>query len=410
MRLLHPLRGFAADLPRAFWVLWAGTLVNRMGTFVLPFLTLFLTARRGLTPATATLIVGLYGAGAFAATFTGGYLADRLGRRRTILVSLLAGAGALLLVLPARDPLLLATVVVAVGFTGELYRPAVAAAVADLVPPLGRPRAYSLLHWAANLGMSVGPVLGGLLASRSYLALFLVDAATMAAFAGLVAWRVAETRPAGEAGGQGGSAGAGGLARALRDRRLVGVTLLALPVAMLFWQGFTVLPLGMAAKGLGATSFGLALSLNGAIIALFSLPIAVAVARLPRLPLMAAATVLVAVGMAAHGPASSFGAYAAAVVVWTLGEMAWVPVAPSLVADLAPPHLRGSYQGVYSASWGLAALLGPALGGAVFQRFGDTVVWAAGGTLALLAAAGFLALGRLFRPPAEAAEPAPPPA
>jgi MFS family permease len=401
MRLLHPLRGFTADLPRPFWVLWAGTLVNRLGTFVLPFLTLFLTSRRGLPPATATLVVGLYGAGAFAATFAGGYLADRLGRRRTILLSLLAGAGALLLLLPVERLVLLGAAVVAVGFTGELYRPAVAAAVADMVPPVGRPRAYSLLHWAANLGMAAGPVLGGLIAARSYLALFVADAATMAAFAGLVAWRVPETRPAEVDAEAAGRRGAGGLAAAVRDPRLLALTLLSLPVGMLFWQAFTVLPLSMAGEGLGETAFGFALSLNGALIALFSLPVAAAIGRLPRIPLMAAAGALVALGMGLHGPAASLPAYAAAVAVWTLGEMAWIPVAPSLVADLAPPRLRGSYQGFYSAAWGLAAFAGPTLGGTVFQRWGDTALWSGAAALGLPAAAALLALRRLFRPQPE---------
>jgi MFS family permease len=392
MRPLAVFRRYAGDLPAAFWVLWAGSLVNRLGTVVLPFLTLYLTTRRGLPPATAALTAGLYGAGGIAATLLGGALADRVGRRATILASLGLGAGVLLLV-PAAEPLpLLAAAVLGVGLTGELFRPAVAAAVADLVPDVHRPRAYSLLYWAANLGTSIAAVLGGLLAARSYVALFVVDAATMIAFAAIVAWRLPETRPVEAADGFIGALRPRRLRAALADPTLVAFALLSLPVAALFWQAFTILPLSMAAAGLSATSFGLALSLNGAVIVLVSLPLAAAVARLPRLPLLAAGTLLVGVGMSLHGPAASTAAYAAAIVLWTLGEIVFFALAPSLVADLAPARLRGSYQGVFHAAWGAGAFLGPALGGAAFERWGDTTTWVLGLAAAATAAAGMLAL------------------
>lgn len=397
---MHPLaalRAYTAPMPRAFWVLWAGSLVNRLGMVVLPFLTLFLTTRRGLPPATAAFVVGLYGAGGFVATLAGGILADRVGRRATMLISMIAG-GAVLLLVPAVEPLpLLAAVVFAVGLTGDLYRPAVMAAVADLVDDVVRPRAYSLLYWAYNLGASVAPAIGGFLAARSYLGLFVLDAATMLGFAAVIALRLPETRPADEAAGDDDDDAAPPPARfgaVLRDPVLVAFGLLSLPVAALFWQAFTLLPLSMAQAGLDETRFGLVVSLNGLVIVLVSLPLAARVARLPRLPMLAAATLTVGAGMSLHGPAASAGAYALAVVVWTLGEIVFFSLAPSLVADLAPRRLRGSYQGVYHAAWGAGAFLGPTVGGAVFERWGDATLWALDCALTAAAAAGMLLLWR----------------
>lgn len=392
MRPLPLLRRYTAGLPPAFWVLWAGSLVNRLGTVVLPFLTLYLTTRRGLPPATAALTAGLYGVGGIAATLLGGALADRIGRRATILLSLGLGAAVVILV-PAAEPLpLLAAAVLGVGLTGELYRPAVAAAVADLVTDVDRPRAYSLLYWATNLGTSFAAALGGLLAARSYVALFVVDALTMAAFAAVVAWRLPETRPADPEAGVAGALRPRRLRAALADPTLVAFAILSLPVAALFWLAFTILPLSMAAAGLSETAFGLVLSLNGGLIVLVSLPLAAAAARRPRLPLLAGATLVVGLGMSLHGPAASTAAYAAAVVLWTLGEIVFFALAPSLVADLAPARLRGTYQGVYHAAWGAGAFLGPALGGAAFERWGDHTAWALGLAAAAAAAAGMLAL------------------
>lgn len=392
MRPLAVFRHYTGELPAAFWVLWAGSLVNRLGTVVLPFLTLYLTVHRGLPPATAALTAGLYGVGGIAATLLGGALADRVGRRATLLASLVLGAIVVVLV-PTAEPLpLLAAAVLGVGLTGELFRPAVAAAVADLVPAIHRPRAYSLLYWAANLGISIAAVLGGLLAARSYVALFVVDALTMLAFAAIVAWRLPETRPADAESGAVAALRPRRLRAALADRTLVAFSLLSLPVAALFWQTFTILPLSMAAAGLSATSFGLALSLNGVVIVLVSLPLAASVARLPRLPMLAAAILVIGVGMSLHGPAASTAAYAAAIVLWTLGEIVFFALAPSLVADLAPARLRGTYQGVFHAAWGAGAFLGPALGGAAFERWGDHIAWALGLAAAAAAALGMLAL------------------
>lgn len=392
MRLLAVFRHYTGELPPAFWVLWAGSLINRLGTVVLPFLTLYLTTRRGLPPATAALTAGLYGAGGIAATLLGGALADRVGRRATILASLGLGAGVLLLV-PAAEPLpLLAAAVLGVGLTGELFRPAVAAAVADLVPDVHRPRAYSLLYWATNLGISIAVVLGGMLAERSYVALFVVDALTMLAFAAIVAWRLPETRPADAEAGTLAALRPRRLRAALADPTLVAFSLLSLPVAALFWQAWTLLPLSMAQAGLSTTSFGLAMSLNGAVIVLVSLPMAAAAARRPRLPMLAAGILVIGVGMSLHGPAASTGAYAAAIVLWTLGEIVFFALAPSLVADLAPARLRGTYQGVFHAAWGAGAFLGPALGGAAFGRWGDGATWALGLLAAATAALGMLAL------------------
>ena len=393
MQPLAALRAYTAPMPPAFWVLWAGSLVNRLGLVVLPFLTLFLTTRRGVPPATAALVVGLYGAGGVVATLLGGVLADRVGRRATVLLSMIAG-GAVLLLVPAVEPLpLLAAVVFGVGLTGDLYRPAVMAAVADLVPDVHRPRAYSLLYWAYNLGGALAPAIGGLMAARSYLGLFVLDAATMLGFAAVIFWRLPETRPADEPAEPGAPPPAR-LGQALRDPVLLVFALLSLPVAALFWQAFTLLPLSMAQAGLDETRFGLVLSVNGAVIVLVSLPLAARVARLPRLPMLAAAMLTVGVGMSLHGPAATSGGYALAVAVWTLGEIVFFSLAPSLVADLAPARLRGSYQGVYHAAWGVGAFLGPTLGGAAFERWGDTALWAAGLAVSALAAVGLLALRR----------------
>lgn len=393
------LKALVGGLPGPFWTLWVGTLINRLGSFVLPFLTLFLTVQRGVSPASASAMVGLYGLGAFGASLAGGAIADRLGRRAALLLSLFGGAVMMLVVPWVTGMVALGAAVTTLGFFAELYRPGVSAAITDLVPSADRPRAFALLYWVINVGAAVAPVLAGFLATRSYVTLFVADAATMAIYGLVVLWWVPETRPVVTAPLATGGArvAPSGLLVAFRDPLLVGISLGTLLVASLFFQAISTLPLEILADGLGESGFGLAIGANGLLVVLASLPIAHLVAGRRPLPVLALAAAITGLGLGLTGPASTVATYALTVAVWTLGEIMLAPVAPSLVAELAPIHLRGAYQGVFHAGWGLAAFLGPLVGGAVLQRFGAGVLWPSCLATGLAAAALFLALVPLHR-------------
>jgi MFS family permease len=178
-------------------VLLAGTFVNRVGAFVQPFLALYLAGPRELTPSTVGTVVACFGLGSFASQPIGGYLADRVGRRATLVASMIGTAAAFMLFASARTLALIAVAAMLAGLVIDAYRPAVAAMVADLVRPEHRPRAFALLYWAINLGVAVAGVAGGFLAARSYWLLFVLDAATCLVFAVLIVRFVPETHPRG---------------------------------------------------------------------------------------------------------------------------------------------------------------------------------------------------------------------
>ena len=143
------------NLPRTYWYLFLGTLINRLGTFVLPFLTIYLTSQQGLTPTTATLVVSCFGAGSFVSQLTGGELTDRLGRRPVMLVSFLAAPAAMFTLGFAHGLPIIVICTLVLGFLTDLYRPAVNAAVADMVPSADRTRAYGYIYWAVNVGAAM---------------------------------------------------------------------------------------------------------------------------------------------------------------------------------------------------------------------------------------------------------------
>jgi MFS family permease len=391
-RLRRALDGLGGGLPRAYWWLWTGMLVNRVGGFIVAYLALYLTERRGLTPSETGLVVALYGAGAALAGPVAGVLTDRAGRRPTMLLSLSLGGTCAVALGLAEQPASVAALVFATGFVGEMYRPPVQAAVADLVAPADRARAYGLLYWAVNLGFSLGFTLGGLLATVSWVAVFAVDGLTTLAFAAVVWRRVPETRPAGLSAEHPRAALAGAL-RPLADRVYAPFLLLNFLVALVFFQFQLVLPLDMRAHGLGPAAYGALLSLNGIVIVLVQPAASRWLTRFDRSRVMAAAALLLGTGFGTHGLMHSAPAYALAIVVWTLGEIANHPVASALAADLSPAPLRGRHQGAFSLSWALAFLAAPALGGAVLSSRGAGAVWAGSFALMLLVAAGQLRLG-----------------
>src|SRR5262249_17271376 len=148
------LRASVGGLPRTFWILCAGMFVNRAGSFVLTFLSVYLTQGRHFSIETAGRIAALYGLGAMLASILGGYFADHLGRRATMLAALGFGGTGIIALGFAHDLRVIAPAVFLVAMVGEAYRPAMQAAVSDLVPPEQRVRAFGILYWVINMGYS----------------------------------------------------------------------------------------------------------------------------------------------------------------------------------------------------------------------------------------------------------------
>jgi MFS family permease len=389
VRLLPDIRG----LPRPYWFLFAGAFLNKLGGFVMILLAFYLKDVRSLSVEGAGFVVSLYGAGSFVAAPVGGALADRIGRRRTLVASMLLGAAAMLHLGAASTPAHIALAAFLMGFCCDMYRPAMSAAVADLVPAADRKRAFGLVYWAVNLGFAASAFLAGALAKVSFGWIFACDAATSVLFAAAVLMGVPETKPTALASGESKSgAGAPYLDRPFMA--FVGVNFL---VILVFTQGYAALPLDMAAHGVDAATFGWLVGINGVLIVLFQ-PIAshrLANARHDRT--LAAAALLIGAGMGMNAIAASPLWYAIGVMLWSAGEIVMAPVAPAVAAEIAPAAQRGAYQGAMQLAWGGSMFLAPLLGSLVLGRLGSVALWTTCLAVCVAAAAGHVAMGRLVR-------------
>ncbi|MFG1611928.1 MDR family MFS transporter [Nonomuraea wenchangensis] len=385
------LRAQVGGLPRPFWALWGGTLVNRLGTMVMPFTGVYLTQSRGLSVTAAGLVMGVFGVGSLLSQPLAGMLTDRIGRRATLSGGMLAtGAAMLALGYSVSLPAVLASMLV-LGVVVDLYRPASNALVADLVGPAERPRAYGLLFWGINLGYSVGMTAGGWLAGLGFLWLFWIDAVSCVLFAVLV-WRaVPETRP------EGARQTTGGFGAVLRDRVMVAFTLVVLGNALVYAQTMTMLPVAMTkAAGLSTAQYGTAMALNGVLIVVVQPLVSGWLGRRDPARTFALGLAVMGAGFALTAFVSSTLGLTATIAVWTAGEIVTAGIAGTIVAALAPPELRGRYAGLFGLAWSAAAVLAPLLGGPLLEM-GPRALWFTIGAVGLVSAAGMLALGPAIR-------------
>jgi MFS family permease len=378
-------------LPPTFWLIWTGTLVNRLGGFVIPFLTLYLTAQRAIPVGRAALIVSLFGAGSFLAQLSGGELTDRLGRRPVMLMSFFVTPVFMIMLGFARDLLFISAATFIVGFFMDLYRPAVGAAIADLVPPESRTRAYGYNYWAINLGAAVAPLLAGLMASYNYLILFVADALTTAVFGLIVFFGIRETRPA-ELHPTTHAPVSERIAQLKREPVLLLFSLITLFFGVIYMQGNVTLPLDMQSHGLGPRDYGAAIAVNGFLIILVTIPVSNMAAKWPRFETVAISAVLLGAGFGFTALATNLPLFAISVALWTLGEIAATSVSPAIIADLSPVRLRGLYQGIFGAAWGLSYFIGPLAGGWVYEQLGSTTLWIGCLLLGLILSICYLAL------------------
>jgi MFS family permease len=404
--LENPLR-IVGRFPRPVRLLIAGTLVNRLGSFIVPYLTLVLLRDFHMREAEAARLLFAFGIGSVASILAGGFVTDRFGRRRTLLVSLF-GSGVLAVAMgrvsstAAFVPLL-----VAFGFIADLYRPASSAMISDLLPSSDRASGFAGVRMAVNLGWASGTALGGVLADWNWRLLFLGDGLTTLAFGVLVYFTIPETRPAAvvlQPESPPAAVGAGAPARPvfgrgptnpLRDRVFLAMALAGFLLTLVFCNHLTVLPLTVTqSAGYPAVVFGLLASVNGILIAFLEVSITARLKVFRRLRLAALGSLLVAAGFGMIGLLMHWTWFLLAVVVFTAGEILSSPQAMAFIADWAPPEARGRYLSFYQAVWSVGFAVNPAIALPLHAALGERAFW---GLMPLVAVPGVLVLLRLDR-------------
>jgi MFS family permease len=311
----------------------------------------------------------------------GGYLADVVGRRKTIVLSMFSGGIAMLLLSQARNLTTILPLAALVGLTGEFYRPASMALLTDLVPPERRVTAFSAYRMAFNAGWACGPAAAGFLASHGYLWLFVGDAATTFLFGFVAFFALPKHTGVGKASPEWREA----WQVIRRDRRLHQYLLAAFCVAFVLFQMSSTLSLYVTGLGFSASVYGYILSLNGIMVVFCELPLTTITRRFPARTMIATGFCMMGLGFACFGFAGTVRALGLCMALFTLGEMVAIPVAAAYVANLSPAHMRGRYAGASGLTWAVVLIFAPGVGMKLLAH-NAMWLWVSCGALGLLAA------------------------
>jgi MFS family permease len=376
------LRQELAGMPRVAWVLAGGSFINQFGGFVVPFLVLYLV-HRGYGASLAAAAVSAYAAGKIAAGPAGGLLTERLGARAATAGSMLGSAVATVGLAVVSGPGPILAMALLTGLASQLYRPATSAILAAAVPAPRRVRAFAVYQLGVSAGTAAGSAVGGLVAEHSYLALFAADAATSLVWA-ILSWRmlppvsptlaIPSARP---------RAFRHGVLGDWRLLRLLAVTVL---INLVLFQGQITLPLWVRRQGLPPSTYGMLLALNAGLVMILQLPATRLADRWRPQPVIAITCLIIAAGFGLLAFAHGAALLAAAVTVWSVGELTQWPVAAAHTASLAPPGMTARYAGARSLCYGTALLLAP-LAGTTLYRLGGGILWAGCAAAGICAAA-----------------------
>jgi MFS family permease len=356
-------------------LLVTGTLVNKLGTFIVPYLSLVLSREFHMSAGATGRFIMAYGIGSLVSILVGGFLTDALGRRATLLLSLL-GSGVLAMAMGfSPNQRVFVPLLLVFGFVAELYRPASHAIISDLLPSRDRATGFAALRVAVNLGFAVGMALGGLLVDWSWRVLFVADGATTALFGATVYFFIHETKP--QAAPESAAApGPGPAPSVWRDGVYAQLMACSVAFSTVVFSFITVLPLTVTLwAGYPAAVYGAIVGANGLLIAVFEISVVEWLKRFRRLRVAALGLALSGVGFALTGVFPHWAWFLATVVLWTAGEILTLPQQMAFIADWAPPEARGRYMGLYGATWSLGFALNPVLLLPLHARLGETVFW-----------------------------------
>jgi MFS family permease len=379
------------EMPRAAKLLLLGVFVNQFGAFLQAFLVLYLT-HRGFSENQALFGMGAYGSGAVIGLLFGGGMSDRLGPRRTIIVSMIAST-----VLPVGVTLMpnyTAILVVAVlaGAMAQLYRPAAGAILARLVPPARQVMAFSMNRIALNLGVALGPLVAGLLINNDlWNQLFWIDGGTAALYVIIAVLFLPKVN--GDASDEGAAGSDTRYWSVLRDWRYVVFMFAVLTNALVYIQSFSVLPLTIKDRGYHDYVFGWILTLSATVLITCEL----FVTRFTQHwhPRVAATVglVLLGLGVSAYGlPIGGLAIIFAGAAVGVIGQIIGGPSIFAYPAKAATAGATGRYLGAFFAMFGLGQALGPIIAAPLYHAWGSHIWYVSGATGLVSAAAAFVGM------------------
>ncbi len=397
---MNPWRGLN-NIPRNVWLVASATLINRSGTMVLPFLVIYMTTRINVSAGAAGLVLASYGAGAlFTAPFVG-KLSDKLGSLLVMKTSLILTGVVIILYSFIQNYYAILGVTLVWSVISEAFRPANLSLISNETEPLQRKTAFALNRLAINLGMSIGPVVGGFLSAYNFSLLFYVNGIT-SILAGIFLM-TANIHPKQEVRNerleveseQESESKQNNSQSIFKDKRFLLFMLALIPVELVFFQFLGGLPLYIVHELKYSTStFGILMAVNTVLIIIVEVPLNNAMAHWDDRKSLALGAFFCAIGFGAMAFSENIVLIIATIIVWTFGEMIFFPSSTSYTAILSPEHRRGEYMGYFQMTFSFSLMVGPWLGALVLDYFNSSVLWGGSFVFGAISTISFLLLNK----------------
>jgi MFS family permease len=383
------------EFPKTFWVLMGATFIDRVGgALIFPFLSLYVTSHFNVGMTEVGIVFAVFAISSVVGSVFGGAMTDRFGRKSMLLFGLITSALSSLAMGFINDFRLFYLIAGLVGLLSNTAGPAQQAMVADLLPEEKRSQGFSVIRVIANLAITIGPLIGGLMASYSFILLFISDAILSTITALIVFFSIPETKP--ELSGEEEDTlmqSLGGYGDILRDWLFVVYVIVSIMIVTVYMQMNSSLPVYLRdVHGVTTKQFGYILSLNAGLVVFFQFWITRKISRYKPMFLIAIGSLLYAIGYAMYGFVSTYVLFLVAMVIITIGEMINAPTSQSIVANIAPVDMRGRYMAIFGLSWAISASIGPLLAGLVMDNFNPNWVWYGAGIMGIISAICFFLL------------------
>jgi MFS family permease len=363
------------NIPKNIWLLASATLINRAGTMVLPFIALYVNQELKVSEGAAGLVLASYGIGAFITAPFAGKLSDKIGTLRMMKISLFCTGSFLFLYSFITNYFLFLSLTFVWAILSEAFRPASMSFISSEITSDRRKTAFALQRLAINLGMSIGPVIGGILSTINFHLLFYVDGFTSLAAATFLVFSPLKTHASTEPSIDEKIVTQKRVA-VFKDRRLLYFLLALIPVEMVFFQHIGALPLFIVSDlGFSTAVFGLLTAVNTVLIIFIEVPLNDAMRNWDDRKSLALGALLCGIGFGLMAFTNTIPPIVLLIVIWTFGEMIFFPSSGEYVAKIAPEKQRGEYMGYFQMSFSFAFMVGPWLGAEVLEQFGSFYLW-----------------------------------
>lgn len=406
-QLIKRVIGPWQEFPRHFQILMGASFIDRLGGALLfPFFGLYVTEKFGVGMIEVGIVFAIWAVTSQVGSVIGGALTDKFGRKTMVMVGLVASAVSSIAMGTINDLNLFYITVAIAGTLGDIGHPAQQAMVADILPKEKRAQGYGVWRVVANLAVMLGPLIGGWMATSSYLYLFITDAVTSTVTAGIILMTLPETKPetSEEKKEEGLLKTFSGYFAVFKDLIYMEFILATILVNIVYVQMNSTLPVFLRdIHHQPPSTYGIILSINAGMVVVFQFWVTRKLSSVPPMLMMSIGTLLYLIGFGMYGFVAGFFMFALAMIILTIGEMIIIPVAQALVAQFAPEDMRGRYMAVYGIGWSIPFAVGPYLAGLVMEKIDPNWVWYGSIIVCFLAILGFLRIqwssGKILKNP-----------